>query len=649
MHPHPLSGQEILFTRQRHDAKRAGLHYDYRLVLGEKAYSWATKKELPQPGSAVILFEQPVHDRAYALSRRIEIPEGNYGHGVTTLDWVRKARIDPETESDKLVINSGKERFLLKKLDPVKYGERAWLFKNLNPYKEGESSTLTHDGQTYRVDDAISLGAQSKIKHMQVSDLDWILPFGATDPERLTQANTKVPILISNFRDKMAVIDGLHRLKKAKEEGLETIPTRYVDTSKLKAYTRQKLASISPELQSRFKPDFTPKQMEALGVLKHKGSQYGEGIGSDNFFGVRASLDTWPDKWHNDQHPQGWYQWYQGYASGKRTSDDERQMKRWLSFKARHLAQLKKVDPELSNLEIQPKRRQALLNWGINTGIDENRYLSKIAMDPLSMLALHGAGAHVAQNIAMKAALKTKTLAKYVGQGFAQGTKGVIDTSWKAKAKQFALGATLPDINILRTEAHKLGRAMGPSLDKMSLRQKGALRSVLKGTAGPSAARALNSSPSAIQALTQVRNLGGQSSNLLSKAKSILSRKTKLPLVDNVVRNLPKGKVVMSPTMKPGAPSARSGILGSLATSVVDPVTSGVNFAKSVSISSKFRNTRLGAKITEKFDDLIFKKPFKQGLAGGKSSKVGNLASDLLINPIRTQVKETGKIVSNHL
>ena len=87
----PPSNSEILFTRQRHEADKAGLHWDYRLVHDDKAYSWATKKELPTPGKSIILFEQPVHDREYALSKKVIIPKGEYGAGITTLDWVRKA------------------------------------------------------------------------------------------------------------------------------------------------------------------------------------------------------------------------------------------------------------------------------------------------------------------------------------------------------------------------------------------------------------------------------------------------------------------------------------------------------------------------------------------------------------------------------
>lgn len=290
---HPLAGKDILFTRQRHDAKRAGLHWDYRLVLGDKAYSWATKKELPEPGKAIILFEQPVHDTSYALRKRIYIPPGFYGSGLTTLDWVHKAKVDPETEEGKLVVNlKDGRKFLLKQLEPNKYGDKSWLFKNLT------------------------------------------------------------------------------------KTGTESSP----------GFTRQILKEAAEaSLQSRFQPDLTPDQMERLGVLRHPGSQYGEGTDKDNYFGVSASLKTWPQKWHNEEHPQGWYQWYKGYSEGKRTVDDERQIKRWISFKARHLAQLRKADPTLEDLSIQPKRRQALLNWGIAPG-DKNKYLTKLAKDSAEKL-----------------------------------------------------------------------------------------------------------------------------------------------------------------------------------------------------------------------------------------------------------------------
>lgn len=129
------------------------------------------------------------------------------------------------------------------------------------------------------------------------------------------------------------------------------------------------LEKISEDLHFRFKPDLTPDEMKVLGVLEGKYTD--RDPKQFNYFKVDASLKEWPSDWHNDQHPLGWYEWYQGYHAGKRTDDDERQIKRWLSFKARHLGGLKKADPSLVDLSIQPKRRQALLNWAIAPGINK--------------------------------------------------------------------------------------------------------------------------------------------------------------------------------------------------------------------------------------------------------------------------------------
>jgi hypothetical protein len=123
-----------------------GLHYDYRLVVGDKAYSWATKKEMPEPGKSILLFEQPVHTADYALSSRVEIPDGQYGAGVTTLDLAKKAVIGENSTQDQLTIYTKDQKFLLKKLDPVKYGgEGVWLFKQLHTL--GGSSGLEKAGK----------------------------------------------------------------------------------------------------------------------------------------------------------------------------------------------------------------------------------------------------------------------------------------------------------------------------------------------------------------------------------------------------------------------------------------------------------------------------------------------------------------------
>lgn len=126
--------KEVLFTRQRHEADRAGLHYDVRFVVGDKAYSFATKKDLPESGKAILLHEQPVHTAHYALTPHITIPKGEYGAGTTTLDFARKVQIEPGSTPEKLVFNTRGTRYLLKKTSG-KYGDKAWLFKNLGGEK----------------------------------------------------------------------------------------------------------------------------------------------------------------------------------------------------------------------------------------------------------------------------------------------------------------------------------------------------------------------------------------------------------------------------------------------------------------------------------------------------------------------------------
>lgn len=243
-HPrHPLSNQEVLFTRQRHEADKMGLHWDYRFVLGDKAYSWATKKEMPEPGKAILLFEQPVHDREYALSPVVKIPPGNYGAGTTTLDWVHKALVDGyEDEPGKLIVRTkdGKQRFLLKKLENgayfEKYGDKAWLFRNLGTqpsYSEGPDSTFTHNGITRKVDSLIEVAKDKPTKQVSVGSLDWILAHTDVNPTRVREADLGIPIILSNFKGKLAVIDGAHRLTRAKQEGIEKLPTKYVTRKEL--------------------------------------------------------------------------------------------------------------------------------------------------------------------------------------------------------------------------------------------------------------------------------------------------------------------------------------------------------------------------------------------------------------------------------
>ncbi len=145
---------------------------------------------------------------------------------------------------------------------------------------------------------------------------------------------------------------------------------------------------VEPEGQNfhpDFKPELTPKQMLELGVFGGKymtdcRDEFPEDwfanarLSPDrhdpdlNFFGINASkpLSYWQQKgWIYPEDPRGWFQWYCRYYLGRRSVDDERQIKRWKAMK-RHIAQIKKHCTP-GDLACRRKQRQALLHWAYDS------------------------------------------------------------------------------------------------------------------------------------------------------------------------------------------------------------------------------------------------------------------------------------------
>lgn len=87
-----------------------------------------------------------------------------------------------------------------------------------------------------------------------------------------------------------------------------------------------------------------------------------------NFFGVNASqpLSTWRrNGWIHEHDPRGWFQWYCRYYLGRRSDDDERQVKRWRAVR-RHIAQLQ-AHCMRGDWLCRPRQRQALLHWAYDS------------------------------------------------------------------------------------------------------------------------------------------------------------------------------------------------------------------------------------------------------------------------------------------
>jgi DNA-directed RNA polymerase beta subunit len=112
---------------------------------------------------------------------------------------------------------------------------------------------------------------------------------------------------------------------------------------------------------TNFSPDLKPSELQ---------EQYSNLYGR---VGNRlAGMSSWPKEWMPPGSNQlGWLDWYYGYADGKRTGDDDRQIKRWKSFKSRHLSQFLK-NPT-------PRRAYALRNWAVDPLV----YLDESSADVL--------------------------------------------------------------------------------------------------------------------------------------------------------------------------------------------------------------------------------------------------------------------------
>ena len=87
---------------------------------------------------------------------------------------------------------------------------------------------------------------------------------------------------------------------------------------------------------------------------------------------VGTTLEFWEEKeWITENHPYGWVQWYCDFYMGKRSDDDEWQIKRWINtagprsrFRRALINLIKKHKAKYNDYKISPKIRQTLQHWG---------------------------------------------------------------------------------------------------------------------------------------------------------------------------------------------------------------------------------------------------------------------------------------------
>ena len=134
-----------------------------------------------------------------------------------------------------------------------------------------------------------------------------------------------------------------------------------------------------------FEPQLTPRELLELGIFGGKymtdcqdefpASWFARAKLSPeradpklNFFGVAASksLTYWREKgWIHRDDPRGWFQWYCRYYMGRRSSDDDRQIRRWRAIRRHAAAVIKNC--ERGDWKCRRRQRQALLHWAYDS------------------------------------------------------------------------------------------------------------------------------------------------------------------------------------------------------------------------------------------------------------------------------------------
>lgn len=249
-------------------SKRKKLYHGSPHRLDEIRPATATGKgEASAREHAIYLANNPAEARLYALTR----PRNNKRKGWAILDnKVHYVKGDPinkqgyvyehefddyeaPPESDpgigyrvygaykptkrKRVRLRGIEDQFVEHPDKASYKAKVkeWLAsrEKTSSYREGGS--FTHEGTEYDLDHALSLADKQPVTSTRVKDLAWVLRHGKADPERVRRADLSAPLLVSHTSDgRPTVVDGFHRLTKANNEGVTSMPTRFVDRKELR-------------------------------------------------------------------------------------------------------------------------------------------------------------------------------------------------------------------------------------------------------------------------------------------------------------------------------------------------------------------------------------------------------------------------------
>lgn len=101
-----------------------------------------------------------------------------------------------------------------------------------------EEGTFGQNGVKYNLNCILTHVERQKPKPVSISKLDWLLEEApledtAEHRERVERADISAPILVADYEGKLVVVDGMHRLTKAKKIGISFLPSRFISAKVL--------------------------------------------------------------------------------------------------------------------------------------------------------------------------------------------------------------------------------------------------------------------------------------------------------------------------------------------------------------------------------------------------------------------------------
>lgn len=108
----------------------------------------------------------------------------------------------------------------------------------MSEYTEGPGSVFEQDGVKYSVDKMLAVVKDWPPSYYSISAFDWFATpteLSKLDPHRVQNASLDYPVIVAPYKGRFVVVDGMHRLAKAKLLKKQQIKAKFISESELES------------------------------------------------------------------------------------------------------------------------------------------------------------------------------------------------------------------------------------------------------------------------------------------------------------------------------------------------------------------------------------------------------------------------------